>query len=72
MGHDLVDSLNMHLTETETCLQDLLLLTLEVQRQSQAPPCGAVGSCLGDGVSVGGKDSFLGKGGGGTPTLSAL
>lgn len=49
-----------------------LLVTLEVQKQSQAHPRITAGGCLGDGISVGRADSSLGNGGGRKPALPTL
>lgn len=48
------------------------ILDLGSSKAVQAHPCSTVGSCLGDGISVGGKGSSLGKGGGENSTLPAL
>lgn len=70
LGHDVVGFLCTCLSEA--CLQDIASPDLGSSEAVQAHPCHTVGSCLGDGISAGGKGSSLGKGGGGKSTLPAL
>lgn len=70
LGHDLVGFLTS--TFQRCACKTELLLTLEVERQSQAHPHSTTGSCLGDVISVGGQGSSLGKEGGKKPTTPAL